>query len=343
MIDYQYLNERLADTLFKHEFANKPVYVMLEDEHKNDLSKHLNIDEKDVEGLILELASKQIQIDPAEKYFSTIARQIFAWEKECKKSILDGTKPPVIPHLPILVSLVIAASDMSSEGGYHPNAYYPRLTELLQIKNRTLLEEGYRAYARTIWSSLNFWLDDILQGKFGIGTAYSISNRRYVGFALSQALIRSVDRKKLPLLFRENQLPPFSNMIERDMEVLIDHWVDREDSFFSNYRNPSQPFKSLWKKADARNRISNVICHELELWDGSTKSSRQLGSQESENDYSLKLEAHLSSFPRPTLSLNFALNTTESLPSDGLIQIVSKENNSNKSIKTQRTLVINDV
>ena len=197
---------------------------------------------------------------------------------------------------------------MGSEGGFSTNAYYPRLQGNLGLSDKKIVEESYRKVATTFWTTLNLWLDKFLKSKRGIGTAYSISSHKYVGLALSQALVRSVDRKKFPKLFRENNFAPFTSLVERDMQNVIDGWMKKEDSYFSSYRNPSKPLKKLWEKEDAKIRIASIACRELELWDGTVRTGQIDEEQLSKLDFQVRLEVFESSFPTSQINFNFSFS-----------------------------------
>jgi hypothetical protein len=222
---------------------------------------------------------------------------------------------------------------MGSEGGYSTNAYYPRLQGNLGLSDKKIVEESYRKVASTFWSALNLWLDKYLISKRGIGTAYSISAHKYVGLALSQALVRSVDRKKFPKLFRENNFSPFTSLVERDMQNVIDTWMKREDSYFSSYRNPSKPLKKLWEKDDAKTRIASIACRELELWDGAVSTGFLEEDQISKQDFQVRLEAFETSFPSAAMNFNFSFSAPVSSEEGHLVGIKRPDGESDARVQ----------
>jgi hypothetical protein len=230
------------------------------------------------------------------------------WFRDCKFAVESGKEIPNYPHIPLLIAFTISAADMGTEGGFSTNAYYPRLRGNLGLDEDDLLDDSYRKIAYVFWNGLNYWLDKFLNSKRGVGTAYSISVHKYVGLALSQALLRSVDRKKLPRVFLENNLAPFTSLVERDMERILDSWIKKEEFHFRSNRNPSAPLKKLWEKEDARIKISSIACKELELWDGSIQSRNIDDEELTKKDFRVRLSIFESSFPIMKMNLSFSFN-----------------------------------
>jgi hypothetical protein len=235
--------------------------------------------------------------------FIGIHRDLLKWRKSLAHKVSN------YPEIPLLLTFTFAAVDMGSDGGHDPNAYYPRLYEMLKVSEQGALAESYRNFSSYLWGSLNYWLDVIHKGQYGIGTAYSIGSQKHVGFPLSQALIRSTDRKKLPRLFRRSGFSAFASIIENDIEPIIDEWVSAEEHAFGSYRSPSKPFKRLWEQADAREKMCTLICRELESWDGSVpKIVREDGALVDDDELLVRLEATKTSFPSNRLNVSFAVS-----------------------------------
>jgi hypothetical protein len=305
IVSYEALNEALCRALFTTEMANRPVYLEITEEIQSQVASDLGIDPAILEDTIFESVNSKLHHSGLPTLFDSMKNTLGIWYRKSKEAAETAQTVPNYPHIPLLLAFTISASDMGSEGGYSTNAYYPRLQGNLGLSDKKIVEESYRKVASTFWSALNLWLDKHLNSKRGIGTAYSISAHKYVGLALSQALVRSVDRKKFPRLFRDNNFSPFTSLVERDMQNVIDVWMKREDSYFSSYRNPSKPLKKLWEKDDAKTRISSIACRELELWDGSVSNGHLEEDQISKQDFQLRLEAFETSFPSAAMNFNF--------------------------------------
>jgi hypothetical protein len=196
---------------------------------------------------------------------------------------------------------------MGGDSEFNAVAYYPRLTAILNIGDKDDFAESYRNHSQIIWGNWNYWLDSALNSERGIGTAYSIGAARHVGFALSQALVRSGDRKKLPAFFRRNGFSSHSSVSTLDMQSVIDDWISNSEVYGNNDAAPSKPFQNLWNHPEARSRISEIICRELELWDGRVPRIR-VEDGSFKDDIQVALEATVSSFGGTQIKFSFGVS-----------------------------------
>ena len=301
---YAQLNEVLCGSMFTKEKASRPVYVEIDEVVEANLIDFLDCKPDDIRSRIAEIVSEYISnTGTSHDPFAGVHRNLLNWKKTLSKEFSN------YPEIPLLLVFTFAAVDMGGDGGHDPNAYYPRLYEILKISNQVSLAESYRNFSSNLWGSLNYWLDVVNKGNFGIGTAYSIGAQKHVGFPLSQALIRSTDRKKLPRLFRKNGFSAFESIVEVDMESIIEEWVSTEDHAFGSHRSPSKPFKRLWEQTDARPKMCTLVCRELESWDGSVpKVVREDGALVDDDELIIRLEATKTSFPSNKLNISFAVS-----------------------------------
>jgi hypothetical protein len=301
---YSQLNDLLCDAIFSKEKSSRPAYVEIDEQVELELIEFFGCKSDEIRRQISKLVAERIsQTGTNHDPFSGIHRNLVTWRDSLTQQASN------YPEIPLLLTFTFAAVDMGGDGGHDPNAYYPRLHELLKIGDEIDLAESYRSFSSYLWGNLNYWLDVIHKGQYGIGTAYSIGTQKHVGFPLSQALIRSTDRKKLPRLFRRNGFSAFASIIENDIEPIIDEWVTAEEHAFGSYRSPSKPFKRLWEQADARDKMCTLICRELESWDGSVpKIMREDGALIDDDELLVRLEATKSSFPINKLNISFAVS-----------------------------------
>lgn len=335
-ITYEDLNDALCRAIFTPDMSNRPVYLELTAEVIDQVSNELGVEPDLLEDLIFESVNSKLQRSNQQKLFDSITGEIVNWLKQSRRSVEADGEVLNYPHIPLLLAFTIAASDMGSDGGFAPNAYYARLQGILGLDDKKNLEESYRDVAIYIWSSWNEWLDKLLNGKRGIGTAYSISTYRYVGLALSQALVRSVDRKKFPRLFKENDLAPFDAISEQDMIVLLDEWMNRDESHWRSNINPSTPLKKLWEKEAARVRISNIACQELALWDGSIQRGQLDEEELTKNDFTVRLVAFETSFPTSKMNFKFSFSAPHDLELDSTVELIVSQNSPSISLPISR-------
>jgi hypothetical protein len=282
----------------------RPAYVEIDETVEVDLMEYFECKPDEIRINIANLVSERITETGSEQDpFFGIHKNLITWRKSLSQNLSN------YPELPLLLVFTFAAVDMGGDGKHDPNAYYPRLHELLKINEKFALADSYRSFSSDLWGSLNYWLDVVHNGRFGIGTAYSLGSLKHVGFPLSQALIRSTDRNKLPRLFRRNGFSAFSSIVEKDIEPIIEEWVSSDEHVFGSYRTPSKPFKRLWEQDDAREKICTLICRELESWDGSVpRITREDGAFIEDDELLVKLEATKSTFPSNKLNISFAVS-----------------------------------
>lgn len=299
-------NKAIFETIFTLENDGQPVYLDLDEEVLAKLLKHPALPAgSTIEDLILAVRDTLELSETQLKIFRPINLALREWTSRFNNSHETAGAPPI---LPLLAVTVLAAENMGS-GDHAANAYYLHLFELLDVKDdqaKSSLENGYRRVAEYYWDVLNRWLS-ISGGIHGSKSAFSISHR-YIGLPISQALVRDLDRKKLPRMFTTLALTPGSHLDPREMEQLFNLWVQREDSHVSN------GLKNLWTKDSARQRISEVLCGELQNWDG-TYTLTAPGADEEEKatvsigSSSARLTLQITRFPSNSATWGLGLST----------------------------------
>ena len=178
------------------------------------------------------------------------------WKKE------GSTSNP--PFLALLACFCLAAQKMYSDGEHKASNYYHRLAELLWGPSYTPsdkrgLQSGFR-HAFRLWEELHVWLWG-LAGGAGIPSAQPMSGLAHVGYPISQALLRSQDRRKLVEFFCGADLYPGQQVPPMDLEGLMNYWVPK-----SNLSHAAKT--SWWGSPTARMRMVEVASLELGAWDG---------------------------------------------------------------------------
>ena len=125
-----------------------------------------------------------------------------------------------------------------------------------------------RRVAESYWGSLNLWIESA-EGRRGVPTAYSLGPHRYVGLAISQALVRADDRRRFRSMFERAALTGGEAISIEEMEHVISSWVHDGSGTCSN------TMRSIWTRSDpeVRARIAEVAIGELESWDGGTRQA----------------------------------------------------------------------
>ncbi|WP_428342370.1 hypothetical protein [Mycobacterium sp.] len=119
----------------------------------------------------------------------------------------DATDQP--PTLPLLAVTVLAATDMQASAGVSSQDYYTRLTQLLapdgnQATWRKALEAHFPDVAAA-WRDLHQW---IIGPGGRTSTIVETPYPAYIGYPLSQALIRRSDQDALTLFWERAGLEP---------------------------------------------------------------------------------------------------------------------------------------
>lgn len=300
---YSELNALLCQVLFTEQNRNRPAYIELDEETRSLLAESIECSSEEVIPHIQRVTSLHYAgLTRPGGFFQIAAKSILRWRKE----VLQDSSL-AYPELPLLVCLTTAASDMGGDSEFNSLAYYPRLAAILDVVEKDDLADSYRDHSNFLWSNWNYWLDSVLNSERGIGTAYSIGSAKHVGYALSQALVRSGDRKKLPALFRKNGLSRNASISKIDMQSILDDWIASVEVYSGYDFAPSKPFQNLWSYPEARVRMSEIVCRELELWDGRIPKVRTPEGL-LKDDIQIALEATISTFGGVQLKFSFGVS-----------------------------------
>lgn len=267
--DYRAWNQVLFEKFYSERSAGLPVYLDLEDSAFEEFATHPLLADKGTVSDLVDAVRENIDFSlNKDQVFLKIENETHSWINTFWRT--HGDEIP--PMLPLLALTVLAAERMGGEGSAS-NAYYKHFNEVLRIDNpkqQESVKESYRKTTIFLWKALNRWLTD-RQGQNGEYTAYSLSYA-HIGAAMSQALIRDGDRKKLPRMFEYLRLDPGSQVSIPDMKELFSVWLTRDEG------GVSQSLRNLWTKDSARNGIAEVLCAELSKWDGASSVKKGVGS-----------------------------------------------------------------
>ena len=263
MLSQEYLawNTAITETIYINDAAGTPVYLDLDDDKFADIAAHPALSGLDAskDGLALAVRN-EINLSASKSgVLWSIEGDARAW----MRSFLRHENPPGNPPMVAFLAVVVLAAEAMGNGEANANAYYAQLFKILKIeaeKDKTKLEGAYRESVLILWSYLNKWLTE-LEWAQGMPTAQALSFP-YVSVAMSQALVREGDRRKMSRMFEMMNFTPGEYISPSEMTDFFNIWVQREDS------NVSNSLKALWGKSSARERISEVLSKELEVWDG---------------------------------------------------------------------------
>ncbi|MBY0567339.1 MAG: hypothetical protein K2P70_08510 [Hyphomonadaceae bacterium] len=290
----------IADELFSEAAANIPLYVYLEPERFAAVAAKVGVSENPRAAFGKTISAVMRWRSPSELWGY--------WRAATAQWIAEG-KVGAPPSLALLVCLTLAAESMVADAEHAAHNYYDRLANLLGL-NETETDQLKDAFPETIafWQSLNDWLED-WQGERGWPTARAHDRRRYIGYPLSQALVREQDRRGLHAAFEHYQLQPMRVMSAAEMTVHLADW------FGDSANNMSANLRRLWfTDQTARRRIAEIACAELSHWTGHGAYGAP-GSRLDGGSRALKLDwiADLAYAPTPRLDLFLVARTDPEL------------------------------
>jgi hypothetical protein len=294
---YEEWNQALKAAIFTPENDGRPVYLDMDDDVLTRVGAEAGLAQADVAVRLVDAVRGTLGLDARDgAVLDRHVRNHRLWRRTLRTARTRGAEPDPPPALGLLAVLTMAAEEMQYDSQFAASAYYPRLCRLLGIdaKQRPRVESAYRRHAEELWHGLNEWLVS-MDGRLGLPTAYAIS-RRYVGLPLSQALVRSADRRQFPVMFRRFGLPSGGELSAAEMEAILDDWIATEPCPIS------RSLQSLWQRGDARERIASVAAIELLGWDGATGET---GGTDGRRLGDVRLLCWTRRFPRPQLEISF--------------------------------------
>ena len=287
--EYERLGEAIADELFGHEHAGRPVYTLADSSALSRIAEKAGL-KGDEFSAITDVVRSSLAINDA-------GVAPFRWQSEAaQKHRQQPLETP--PALPLLMLLSLAAESMHADGDLAAHNYYSRLHRLLRVPTERYprVEGDYRRHADELWGSLNAWLE-AWEGERGIPTAYAVGGHAYIGLPMSQAVVRQHDRSGLHEFFALEGMTPGIRLSPSDMSLAMDSYATATPSPLSSH------LSRLWRVPAAREQIVEAACLELEAWDGSGSAAAGPDGRLS----ATRLLAFLRSFPRKSIVFNLML------------------------------------
>lgn len=266
--EYLVWNEAIGSVLLDGRFASKPAYLQLEPHILEEVAAAAGHSADDDPRVSLVAAVREtLGIDQIATPFLFHISRAEQWEEKGR----DGYPP----CLGLLAVLVLASQDMISDESHAAHNYYGRLEQLLDVPP-PLWARVRRHFSDTVdlWRGVNDWLED-WEGERGLPTAAVLDRRVYVGFPLSQALVRAADRARLHEAFLEYGLTPGRRIAAAEMRTYLGDWL--------THQGASTRLGRMWDGgAEVRDRIVDIALGELAAWTGEVAEAteaRVLGTQ----------------------------------------------------------------
>jgi len=269
---YRTVNDSLNRVFFDGRNAQRPVYLVLEEASRAELASLLRFPAEEVQSKCCRIVGNALYT--LENPYKWVLSETRAWAS-C------GMKVPP-PFTAVLFTLSHAAELMAADGEFAPNNYYERLRQVTGFPKDPLGK--FAATTGQFWRMLAAWLaaNDY---ELGRPTALATGSWKFVGLAMSQAIVRSADRQLFHAFFERNGFTPSDRPQVDEMHPYLDAWMDTS--------GPNARLKAAWKKPELRRHVCEIAVAELQDWSGAVSRTDPSGSVKS----STRLQMILSIVP----------------------------------------------
>jgi hypothetical protein len=256
---YRKINDALNEVFLGGRFDSRPLYLVLDQRGREELTKVLSgvLGAGDIADQCSQHVGAHLRKfgDP----YASVLDDMFAWRANGRKSF-----PPCTATL---FTLARAAELMVSDGKFSSSNYYQRLSSLTGISSSNLSSNG--PSTEKMWRSFNNWLADT-DFAHGRPTARAVNSYRYVGIAMSQAIVREEDRQRFHDLFEKYRFRSSEAVTQEEILQYIGTWI--------HGAKPTKQLKAAWAKPDLRPRICEAAIATLADWAEETAGTRIRGS-----------------------------------------------------------------
>lgn len=265
-VSYKDWNKAISECFYNLHSTNKPVYLQIDHDALTQIGQNLGIESKQIKvSFIFAVQSMLRRNGPQKDQFKNFFRNARTWESlEVPRS--PQTSPPFLAFLGLCV---LAASEMNADDEVSLTNYYIHLNELLGSGRKRGQPHGFDQIEK-LWGKLQWWLDEVLENKFGVPTANNRYAGTHIGYPISQCLLRRTDREKLPDFFNWLGLTPRADTLEsNDLIPLLKGWAQKTTCTFSQHG------LRVFERGDKEltSQIAELALAEYEVWDGSSTDS----------------------------------------------------------------------
>ena len=270
---YKAWNDALADRFFNVEMVARNVHLYVN------------------EDLITEVGKG---VPDAGNFRSAVAGHpqapSFNGEQICRRAYRDFRRWRTIksefpPYIGYLCLFVLASG---TDGDFAPNAYYPRLWELMGYPDRKGRVPAFERMSE-LWDDLENWSAYEKQGELGIFQSRSIGGHVHVGYPLSQAILVERERQALPRVFYEARLAPASTHPAGEIAMALRGSTAKQELRPRTVRIAESPQDEL------HTALIEAAREELAAWDGKVTDAGLGISQQTETLGGLRLCIELDS------------------------------------------------
>ena len=214
-MDYLEWNRIISRHFFNEEMAGREVILYVDSSLLNKLGESYGVGVEDFIEAVVDGPSQAYEKGFCNKALWALGR-----------SRISGSYRQGYPlYIAYLAFLVLA---VDTDGDFSDHAFYPRLNTLLG-KYGGKVQPGPFMELDELWLDLQVWSIEIKSEKLGRFTTKPVGSWRHVGLPISQTLITSEEREKLPIFFAQNDFDP---MLLPDCDTLSK--AVSESPFFKN-------------------------------------------------------------------------------------------------------------
>ncbi|MGR9416625.1 hypothetical protein [Rhizobium leguminosarum] len=289
-ISYKDCNSALNNVFFDGRHAGQPVYLTLDNDMRDEVGRQLGVEPDRVEGAICRHIGDWLE--RRGNPYDTIVSAMELWRRAGMKSQPYFTA--------VLFCLSHAATIMAAEGEFAANNYYIRLSQVTGIERQRLSQHGNTT--DMLWSALRDWL---VLNNFGLGkpTAVATTTWKYVGKAISQAVVRASDRELFHDLFERYNFSGSESISLKEMEFYLSHWIAGSKA--------NSRLRNAWARTELRERVVEAALAQLSKW-SSGDAGTKTGFPASAGSLRLSLLANfVQRFPRQVLELHLGRMSSE--------------------------------
>ena len=260
-VTYGSWNSALCSYFFNARKAGRPVYLQVDVETLQELAATMGIMPEHAEDKFRRMVRAEVLTHQSIS-FQWIEARTREWHHQHNEVI----HPP--PYIALLGLCVLAASMMHRDDSLSlaANDYYSHLNTLLG-RDATGRPPDFDTIVTNFWSDLREWLNVIHGGRLGLATAVASSRSAYgkfIGYPISQCLLRGVDRDHLAEFFAYARIAPGAVLDPEDLVGPLSRWCKQSTCSLSSQAKRL----ILQDRADRLVQIATIIAGEAESWRG---------------------------------------------------------------------------
>lgn len=255
---YLQWNDAIATRFFNQDMAGRNVYMYVNQGLISEMEQELEPEA----GKFLDAIKDGPPWADSQSICQCALQAYTNWRDRCLHF------PPYIAYLGLFV---LAGG---ADGDFSPNAYYPRLRELLEDSGQGTIPSFHHMWQ--LWEDLEEWSVFDRKGEFGMFRARIIGRKIHIGYPLAQSMLTEPERKALPRVFYDAGLDPTSAPPADELARAL-----RSPTARSLLRSRTVKLVENQHDVDLYTTMLDTVADELAEWDGDVEdvSPSGLGSR----------------------------------------------------------------